>query len=448
MDLLPLLSHPAAESVVAWRHGQPITRQQFLAHAERLAAALPAGRHFVNACTDRYRFAVALAAGLISDRTALLPSSFNPTVAGQLAEFAADSFVIGDSGGPVGTLPWFAFTDETPPANAGPSEVPTIAADRRVAWVFTSGSTGTPLPHPKCWGKLVANVRYEAAALGLAGHQPPFNLIGTVPPQHMYGLESTVMMALQGGGALVAERPFFPADIARLVAATRRPRVLVTTPFHLRNLLAAEIELAPLDLLVSATAPLEPGLAAEAEAVFGCALLEIFGSTETGQFATRRSSAGEAWTLFPEVMLEQRDGAFWAAGGHIESPVALSDLILAAGPRQFRVGGRNADLVNIAGKRSSLAYLNHQLLAIPGVTDGAFFMPDERPDSVARPAAFAVAPGLSAERIQAALRERIDAVFLPRPLILLDALPRNATGKLPRAACEALLAAHPGGRRR
>jgi len=42
-----------------------------------------------------------------------------------------------------------------------------------------------------------------------------------------------------------------------------------------------------------------------------------------------------------------------------------------------------------------------------------------------------------------ALRQRIDAAFLPRPLHLVSALPRNATGKLPRRALSQLLAAAP-----
>jgi len=48
--------------------------------------------------------------------------------------------------------------------------------------------------------------------------------------------------------------------------------------------------------------------------------------------------------------------------------------------------------------------------------------------------AFVVAPGITRDALLAALRARIDAVFLPRPLLFLDALPRNATGKLPREA--------------
>jgi acyl-coenzyme A synthetase/AMP-(fatty) acid ligase len=41
---------------------------------------------------------------------------------------------------------------------------------------------------------------------------------------------------------------------------------------------------------------------------------------------------------------------------------------------------------------------------------------------------------MTREALMNALRERIDAAFLPRPLRLVDALPRNATGKLPREA--------------
>ena len=91
--------------------------------------------------------------------------------------------------------------------------------------------------------------------------------------------------------------------------------------------------------------------------------------------------------------------------------------------------------MNIAGKRSSLAYLSQQLLSIPGVRDGAFFIPENARASVAgvtRLAAVAVAPQLDAARITIALRERIDPVFLPRPLLLVERLPRTECGKLPQ----------------
>jgi acyl-coenzyme A synthetase/AMP-(fatty) acid ligase len=96
----------------------------------------------------------------------------------------------------------------------------------------------------------------------------------------------------------------------------------------------------------------------------------------------------------------------------------------------FLLHGRHADQVNIAGKRTSLAYLNQQLNAIPGVRDGVFLLPrEDHPDSIHRLTALVVAPGLTPAALTQALRERIDPVFLPRPLLLVDAC-RNATGKL------------------
>jgi hypothetical protein len=77
-------------------------------------------------------------------------------------------------------------------------------------------------------------------------------------------------------------------------------------------------------------------------------------------------------------------------------------------------------------------HLTHKLLQIKGVIDGVFFMPDEGQEPITRPLAFAVAPRMTAAEILKELRQYIDPVFLPRPLILLDALPRNAVGKLPR----------------
>jgi len=103
------------------------------------------------------------------------------------------------------------------------------------------------------------------------------------------------------------------------------------------------------------------------------------------------------------------------------------------GATTFRLLGRSSDLVNIAGKRSSLAHLNFHLNAIPGVVDGAFWLPpDDEADAqgIVRLVAFVVAPGLGREQIVAALRDRVDAAFLPRRVVHVDALPREATGKL------------------
>lgn len=444
MSSFPLVSHTDPDAVVARRHGEAISLRRFLADIERVAAVLPDCGHILNVCTDRYRFAVGLAASMISGRVSLLPSTYTPETLRHLAAFAPDCQILTDGDPAQLSLPTVHFPAlcEAQDVPATMPATPRLDAAQLVAWVFTSGSTGTPVPHRKTWGRLVINVRAEGVALGLDPARPA-TLIGTVPPQHMYGFESTVLVAWQSGAAFDAGRPFYPADIAAALASTPAPAALITTPFHLRTLLDEGIALTPVALVVSATAPLPAELARAAETGLQAPLLEIYGSTETGQIATRRSAQTEQWTLFPDIRLEDHDGQTWADGGHIELAVPMSDVIEQTGNGRFLLRGRNADLINIAGKRTSLGYLNQQLLGVSGVRDGGFHLPDgERDGHITRLAAFVVAPGIDPASLRAALRERIDPAFMPRPLIFLDALPRNATGKLPRDTCEALLQAH------
>jgi acyl-coenzyme A synthetase/AMP-(fatty) acid ligase len=388
---------------------------------------------------------VGLAACVLARKVCLLPPTRTPEVIRQLAAFAPDVYCLTDEDDCDIALPLVHFSiSRSSSASAGtPPElfgVPEIDADQVAAYVFTSGSTGVPAPYPKTWGKLVRCVRDGAARLGFADGRS-HAVLATVPPQHMYGFESSVLLALQSGGALCAERPFYPADVCSALNALPRPRTLVSTPIHLRALLASQAELPPVDLIVSATAPLSRELALEAEQRFQAPLLEIYGSTESGQLATRRTGRDEEWQLWPGVCLTLEEGRAWARGGHLEQPTPMCDELEPVDAERFLLGGRLGDLVNIAGKRSSLAYLTHQLNSIEGVEDGVFFFPEEPHPSqagVARVAAAAVAPGLDAGRLTEALRQRIDPVFLPRPLLLVERLPRNSTGKLPREALRSL----------
>lgn len=443
-----LVTHQHADDLIACGHDQPITVAHFLADARQLAVALPAGRHVLNVCTDRYRFAVGLAAALLADKISLLPPTLTPEMMRQVKSFAPDVFCLTDQAISI-ALPQFAWADGVTacaPARAGTQarycDIPGIPASQTAAIMFTSGSTGLPVAHRKSWGELVLSVRAEAARLGLLDGRR-HSIVATVPPQHLFGLESSVLLPLQSGAILSAAHPFYPADICSALAAAAHPRMLVTTPVHLKVLLASGLDLPLADLVLTATAPLPPQLALAAETGLKAPLLEIYGSTETGQIASRRTTTSSEWTLFPGVTLRTLAGRAWACGGHLAQAQALGDKLELLDAERFLLHGRSADLINIAGKRSSLDYLNHQLNAVPGVIDGAFFMPDERDgDQVTRLTAFAVAPGLTMAPLLTALRQRIDAIFMPRPLVLLDSLPRNSTGKLPRSALETLVRDH------
>jgi acyl-coenzyme A synthetase/AMP-(fatty) acid ligase len=430
MDTIALLTHSTPAAVIAYRAGVPVSAQRFLSDARQLAQILPSGRHVLNACDDRYRFAVGLAACLITDRITLLPPTRTPEVIAQLASFAPDAVCLTDELHCDIELPKVFFPEF--PADETNWAVPEIPVTRQAAIVFTSGSTGVPLPYRKTWGQLASCVRSGADRLGLLDGNS-HSLIVTVPAQHMYGFEF-VLLALLSGNSFGAERPFYPADIAAAVAAVPHPRTLVTTPVHLRTLLGSDIHMPPVDLVVSATAPLSEDLARVVESRFRSTLQEIYGSTETGQTAIRRTANSALWRLWPDVRLKLSNDQVFAYGGHIEQLTAMPDVIEIAGEDTFLLHGRKADLVNVAGKRSSFGYLNAQLNSIPGVVDGVFFLREGATGStgVARLGAVVVAPTLSVAELTEALRRRIDSVFLPRPVIMVERLPRNATGKLPQ----------------
>ena len=444
MSLLPLVSERSLGDTLAWRPAGPVTVGEYLADAQAVAAELPAGNWVLNLCEDRYHFAVLFAACLLSGKTSLQPASQSPETLLRLAQDYAGAFCVTDGSFDLPGLARMAFPELNRLARPPVNDMPAIAADRVVAILFTSGSTGLPQPHGKTWGKLVQNGQAEALGLGLGKHPPV--LVGTVPAQHSYGFESTFLMALHGGCSFWSCKPFYPQDVVEALQAVPQPRMLVTTPYHLSALLGSGLAWPTLQRCLSATAPLSTELAAQVEQRSGAPVHEIYGSTESSQLACRRTTDGAAWRLLPGVQLTQASDTSYAQGGHVEGRVPLSDLIELQPDGYFLLHGRHADLVNIAGKRTSLGYLNHQLCAIEGVQDGAFFLPDaQATEAVTRLSAFVVAPGLPRAALLAALRHRIDPIFLPRPLVQLDALPRNSTGKLPRSALQALYQQHTHG---
>ncbi|MDP1899799.1 MAG: AMP-binding protein [Rubrivivax sp.] len=436
---MPALGLRDLASPVAWRAGVAITAGEFLADAVALAERLPPRGQAVNLCTDRYLFAVGTVAALLRGQASLMPPNSMPQTLQHLHQPGFDPYVLAD----------------TPDLDAGGLQVvqltrdggrdavtvqPLVDAEQDAVCLLTSGSTGTPQPHRKRWGALQVNIAAEAERLAelmgwssIAG----LGIVATVPPQHAYGFESSVLLALLAGAAFDAGRPYYPADVADSLRRMPRPRALVTTPFHLKTLLAAKLALPPVDLVLSATAPLSPQLAAQAEQALGCRLVEIYGCTEAGQVATRRTTEGEVWCTLGDLRLQVQDTADGertiVSGGHVLEPTPLGDVLELLDERRFRLLGRTGDIIHVAGKRSSLAHLDFQLNRIAGIEDGAFWLPDDVADGVVRPVAFVVAPGLEARRIVAALRKHLEPAFVPRRVVHVAELPRAATGKLPAA---------------
>lgn len=437
---LPLIRDYSPAAPLLRQAGPTVSQAAFLGAVHALMQRLPASAHVINLCEDRGHFLHAFAAAVWRGQVSLLPQSRAPGAVREVADTYPGSYLLCDAPFEDIGVPQLLFSLAGLAANPWAGGVPQIPAAQAAAIAFTSGSTGGPQPHVKSWRNLYVTAGMCAERFLGAGARG-VSIVATVPAQHMYGLETSVMLALAGNCAVHAGRPFFPQDVADALASVPAPRLLVTTPVHLKSLAAAKMEFPALVKIISATAPLSAELAQAAETRLRAPVHEIYGCTEAGSMCTRRTLDGERWQPYPGLRMHHHEGMTHVTGPHLDTAVATPDVIEAHEDGTITLMGRTGDMIKVAGKRASLVALTGKLLAIPGVEDGAVFLPDPgKPES--RPAALVVAPALTEAQVLAELSRAIDPVFLPRPLKRVAALPRNALGKLPR---QALVAALEGG---
>jgi acyl-coenzyme A synthetase/AMP-(fatty) acid ligase len=413
-----------------------VSHADFLARAVALSRTLPGVHHLFNLCNDRYLFALAFAATLIRGAVSLFPPNRLAATCHDIADDYPDAYSVSDMPVEGLTLPALEIVAPPDEARAAPA-MPCIEPDRLAFIGFTSGSTGRPRPQPKYWGDLVGCAHAAARRFGFG---PDVSIVATVPPQHMYGLELSILVPFATGARVVAARPFFPTDIRNALAGAPAPRVLVTTPVHLGACVEAGLDWPPVELVISATAPLPLTLAQRVEADLATRVCEIYGSTESGSIASRETCGDPLWRWYDSVQPHGGGAAVSVTADFIHGRVPLDDVLEFSPDGRFRLLGRAAEMVKVGGKRASLADLNLKLNAIDGVRDGVFVAPEPNGDQIGRLAVVAVAPGLDRRAIIAGLAGRIDSVFYPRRIVLVDRVPRNEAGKLPRDALLQLLA--------
>jgi acyl-CoA synthetase (AMP-forming)/AMP-acid ligase II len=433
-----LVVHAPGE-VVAVGEGPPRTAGDLAADAGRLAAhlsGLPAGE-VVLVCADRYRFAAGLLGAWAARHAVRIPPNGQPEAVRAAAEGPAVRALLHDRDGAPGG------TDVRPllagPAPAGPLLLPPL--ERCRVLLTTSGSTGAQQTWEKDARRLVDEVVSVCGVFGVARGAV---VLATVPQLHIYGLLYGLLAPLAVGAAMVRSSPLHAEEI---VAQLERHRagVLVTVPAHLAALAAADRAPA-LDVALSAGAPLPPAMAQALRERHGWRVLELYGSTETGAIGWREAREGELWTSFPGIAVgEASDGALLldspSVGEGLPRPFPLADRVEVRPDGRFVLHGRMDDVVKVAGKRVGLREVEERLLSLPGVRDAAALA---RPVAGVRGAELwvaAVAPGWTPERLREALGRWFEPVTLPRRIRLVEALPREQTGKLRRERLLALLEA-------
>ena len=426
---IPLLQLGKRRDTLVKLKDLSISRETFLSHVLRLADELPDHKYALNLCEGRYQFLVSFAAALVRGQTNLLPPNMAPKVVQSIVSEYPDSYALTDT-----RYDWLILAQhriEIPFEKDVATEIPLISADHEAAIVFTSGSTGKEKPNSKYWRDLVAGAKLKLETFDIKAYR---SMVSTVPSQHMFGLETTIMLPLLSNLCLFSGRPFYPQDVGDALTSITAYPILITTPMHLRVCVESGVKWPDIGLVISATAPLSDELARNAESVLCCPVFEIYGCSEAGAVARRRTSEGSIWKLLNGLTLTPHASGYAVSGASLTEPVLLDDLIAPKSDDEFALLGRNEDLIKIAGKRISLADVNHKLLSIDGVVDGVAFLPERKQqEEITRLIALVVAPGMNSEQIRSALSEHLDSAFLPRPLLMVDKIPRNDVGKVTRA---------------
>lgn len=316
------------------------------------------------------------------------------------------------------------------------STVAMFDAERDRLVLFTSGSTGAPQPIGKSLRQLDAEIaaleQVFGARIGDAAVQ------GTVSHQHIYGLLFRVLWPLAAGRAIGAPRIEIPGQWA---AQAGERDILVATPSLLAQWPVHGDGPQPC-LIVSSGGFLAPAIAERIAAQFNAPLVEVFGSTETGGIAWREPALDLAWQALPGIEWCIEDGLLALRSPQLPNVATwfrTSDRVAADIGGGFTLLGRADRIVKVGEKRVSLDGLEARLretgwvdevraLMVPGLRRGLAVV--AVPSAAGRGCWLAGGRRALAGELRRALLAHLELAAVPRHWRFVEALPRNAQGKI------------------
>jgi acyl-coenzyme A synthetase/AMP-(fatty) acid ligase len=330
----------------------------------------------------------------------------------------------------------------TPEMLAGKGRLPDKPChpDEPIALLFTGGSTGKP----KGWSKTLRNLFGEAGFLTDAfGIAPDDIILSTVPPQHIYGLLFCALVPLIAGCAVLEPVYTFPQEILD-AAHTQSATILVSVPVQYHVLKVDNLRRHALRMAFSSAGVLRSRDADFFHAKTGIAVTEIFGSTETGGIAWRRSPGNSSswqpfenvqWKIEKQLLLARSDFLSPELPRDRDGFFATADRAEPCGAGSFTLHGRADDIVKVGGKRVDLAEVCAKIRQIDGVEDAVVFaMPTHR--GRGSEIAALVAGGIETSWLRKQLSEICEPYASPRHIKIVEAIPALATGKHDRGMIE------------
>ena len=343
------------------------------------------------------------------------------------------------------------------------------------AMLYTSGTTGRPKAAVLSHENLVANARTLVGAWGFTEHDV---LLHVLPLFHTHGLFVAAHCALASGSELVLRTRFDPDQV---VADLGRVTVLMGVPTHYTRLLASpgfdRASTARVRLFTSGSAPMLVETHRAVQQRTGHTVLERYGMTETGMQTSNpllgERRIGTVGPALPGVGLRVVDeldqvlppgdvGAVQVRGpnvfdGYWRRPELRVGEFTTDG--WFRTGdlghldadgylelvGRSKDLIISGGLNVYPKEVEGVLDDLPGVHESAVVGVPDADFGEAVVAIVAPESGieLDPDQVRGAARERLAGYKVPKRVVVMDALPRNAMGKVEKARLREQIAPAP-----
>lgn len=331
-------------------------------------------------------------------------------------------------------------------------------ADDLAVILYTSGTTGRPKGAMITHGNLTSNAR---ALHALWGFRPGDVLLHALPVFHIHGLFVALNTAMLNGSEVLFLPKFDAGEVRRLLPSAT---VMMGVPTFYTRLLAdpgfgAE-DCRTIRLFISGSAPLTPETFKAFEARTGHRILERYGMSEAGMIASNPLDGeripGTVGYPLPGVEIRIGDGdvvevkgpnvfrGYWrnpektAAEFREAGWFSTGDIGSLSDDGRLTLSGRAKDLIIVGGYNVYPKEIEEVLDALPDIAESAVIgvpHPDmgEGVVAVLVPATgSAAAPPLSDKQLRAAVS--VLARFKqPRKFVWMDALPRNAMGKVQKA---------------
>jgi acyl-CoA synthetase (AMP-forming)/AMP-acid ligase II len=358
----------------------------------------------------------------------------------------------------------------------GPAKATRVAEDGDIALLLhTSGTTSRPKLVPLSHANLAASAGNVASVLALT---PDDRCLNIMPLFHIHGLIAAVTASLSVGASVFCT-PGFNALKFFAWLAQAKPSWYTAVPTMHQAILARAprnadaVAASRLRFIRSSSASLPAQVMAELEATFRCPVIESYGMTEaTHQMTSNplppavRKPGSVGLAAGPEVAIMATGGNLLAAGaegeivirgpnvtaGYEKNPEAnatafafrwfhTGDQGIMDGDGYVRVTGRLKEIINRGGEKISPLEVDEVLMDHPAIAQVVTFaMPhDKLGEEVAAAVVLREGQAASEADIRAFAATRLADFKVPRKVLVLDEIPKGATGKLQRIGLAAKL---------